>query len=94
MARACRVGQSRRLSLARILVADYDLIPADEPRSAGCRQRTAHCANPVQLKRQEKKTLVLYPRPPHGVARTGLTRYLAGGRLAGAGHWLEGGHHD
>lgn len=51
-------GQSRRLSLARILVADYDLILLDEPTAALDADSEQHIVQTLSKLKQQGKTLV------------------------------------
>lgn len=51
-------GQARRLSLARILVADYDLIVLDEPTAALDADSEQHIVRTLYNLKQQGKTLV------------------------------------
>lgn len=84
-------GQSRRLSLARILVADYDLILLDEPTAALDAESEQHIVQTLSKLKQQGKTLIFSSH--HAALLTLADRVLqvVNGRLQAA---TEGDRHD
>ena len=84
-------GQSRRLSLARILVADYDLILLDEPTAALDADSEQHIVQTLSKLKQQGKTLIFSSH--HAALLTLADRVLQveNGRLQAA---TEGDRHD
>ena len=84
-------GQSRRLSLARILVADYDLILLDEPTAALDADSEQHIVQTLSKLKQQGKTLVFSSHHTALLALADRVLQVVDGRLQAT---AEGGHHD
>jgi ATP-binding cassette subfamily C protein CydD len=84
-------GQSRRLSLARILVADYDLILLDEPTAALDADSEQHIVQTLSRLKQQGKTLVFSSHHTALLTLADRVLQVVDGRLQTA---AEGGHHD
>jgi len=83
-------GQSRRLSLARILVADYDLILLDEPTAALDADSEQHIVQTLSKLKQQGKTLVFSSHHTALLALADRVLQVVDGRLQAT---AEGGHH-
>ncbi|MCL1476183.1 thiol reductant ABC exporter subunit CydD [Marinobacter sp. M3C] len=84
-------GQSRRLSLARILVADYDLILLDEPTAALDADSEQHIVQTLSKLKQQGKTLVFSSHHTALLTLADRVLQVVDGRLQAA---PEGGHDD
>ena len=84
-------GQSRRLSLARILVADYDLILLDEPTAALDAESEQHIVQTLFKLKQQGKTLVFSSHQTALLMLADRVFQVVDGRLQAA---AKGGHHD
>ncbi|EAZ97922.1 thiol reductant ABC exporter subunit CydD [Marinobacter sp. ELB17] len=84
-------GQSRRLSLARILVADYDLILLDEPTAALDAESEQHIVQTLSKLKQQGKTLVFSSHHTALLTLADRVLQVVNGRLQAA---PEGGHYD
>ena len=84
-------GQSRRLSLARILVADYDLILLDEPTAALDADSEQHIVQTLSKLKQQGKTLVFSSHHTALLTLADRVLQVVDGRLQAT---AEGGHHD
>jgi ATP-binding cassette subfamily C protein CydD len=84
-------GQSRRLSLARILVADYDLILLDEPTAALDADSEQHIVQTLSKLKQQGKTLVFSSHHTALLTLADRVLQVVDGRLQAA---TEGSHHD
>jgi ATP-binding cassette subfamily C protein CydD len=84
-------GQSRRLSLARILVADYDLILLDEPTAALDADSEQHIVKTLSKLKQQGKTLVFSSHHTALLTLADRVLQVVDGRLQAA---AEGGHHE
>ena len=84
-------GQSRRLSLARILVADYDLILLDEPTAALDADSEQHIVQTLSRLKQQGKTLVFSSHHTALITLADRVLQVVDGRLQTT---AERGHHD
>jgi ATP-binding cassette subfamily C protein CydD len=84
-------GQSRRLSLARILVADYDLILLDEPTAALDADSEQHIVQTLSRLKHQGKTLVFSSHHTALLTLADRVLQVVDGRLQAA---TEGSHHD
>ena len=84
-------GQSRRLSLARILVADYDLILLDEPTAALDADSEQHIVQTLSRLKQQGKTLVFSSHHTALLTLADRVLQVVDGRLQTT---AERGHHD
>ncbi|AFP30994.1 thiol reductant ABC exporter subunit CydD [Marinobacter sp. BSs20148] len=84
-------GQSRRLSLARILVANYDLILLDEPTAALDADSEQHIVQTLSKLKQQGKTLVFSSHHTALLVLADQVLQVVDGRLQAT---AEGGHHD
>ena len=84
-------GQSRRLSLARILVADYDLILLDEPTAALDADSEQHIVQTLSKLKQQGKTLVFSSHHTTLLTLADRVLQVVDGRIQAA---AEGGRYD
>ena len=84
-------GQEQRVAIARAIVADPDLLVADEPTGdLDARSAKEILDLMVRLNKEFQKTIVLVTHDPHAAARAHHRIYLEKGVLSDKPVWEEG----
>ena len=85
--RALSYGQSKLLSLARVLATEADVLLLDEPASGHRHQVGRHHARPVEAVREQGRTVCIVEHNLHVVGRLAdHTYFMELGRITAAGH--------
>jgi putative ABC transport system ATP-binding protein len=81
-------GQEQRVAIARAIVADPDLLVADEPTGdLDARSADEVLELMVRLNEEFQKTIVMVTHDPHAAARAHLRTYLEKGMLSDRPVW-------
>ena len=84
-------GEEQRVAIARAIVADPDLLVADEPTGdLDARSAEEILTLMVRLNKEFQKTIVMVTHDPHAAARADRRIYLEKGVLSDKPAWEEG----